>query len=179
MLKLERIKRTDERLLLDMMAHYSAPGGFVGRNICYAVTYDGTYYGGIVGGSTPRHLPLREVFIGPVPLNNIVNNLFYHVERKNGVYPVRNFTIKALRLFELSIVLDWRDKYGDEVKALESLVELPRTGGIYRRSGWYQLGQTKGYTCKRTSGVGTDSWSGKRVWNTTELRPKLYFCKPI
>ena len=37
-----------------------------------------------------------------------------------------------------------------------------------------EIGVTKGFTCKRVKGTGTDSWSGKRVWNTNpdELRPK-------
>ena len=37
MLKLEPIKRTNPRILADMAVHYSKPGGFVGRNICYAI----------------------------------------------------------------------------------------------------------------------------------------------
>ena len=45
MLNLQMIKRTDPRILENMSIHYSQPKGFVGRNICYAVLYDGIYYG--------------------------------------------------------------------------------------------------------------------------------------
>lgn len=74
------------------------------------------------------------------------------------------------------IQIDWFAKYQQSLLGLESLVELPRTGNLYLRSGWSEVGVTKGYTCKRVAGIGTDSWSGKRIWNTTELRPKRVFC---
>jgi len=56
------------------------------------------------------------------------------------------------------------------------LIEKPRTGECYRRAGWTQVGETKGFTCKRVAGKGTDSWSGKRIWNTIDLKPKIVMC---
>lgn len=172
-------KRTDERLLKSMEVHYSKPKGFVGRNICYAIMYDKVYYGHIVGGSSTLHLPGRHEFLCTDKnlLNNIVNNTFYHVEKVNNEYPKRNFTTLVLKEWIAQISNDWHQKYGNTVLGFESLIELPRTGECYRRAGWTQVGQTVGYTCKRTCGTGTDNWSGKRVWNTKELRPKLVFCK--
>lgn len=179
MIKLEKIKRTDPRLLANMAVHYSQPKGFVGRNICYAITYDGVYYGSIVGGSATLHLPNRNEYFGinKSQLNTVINNIFFHVEKVNGRYPIRCFTEKILSVFCETIVRDWKDKYGDDVIGFESLVELPRTGECYLRSDWEMIGQTIGYTCKRTAGKGTDSWSGKRVWDTKNLRPKLVFVK--
>ncbi len=171
MMQLEPIRRTDPRILRDMDLHYSAPKGFVGRNICYAVLFAGEYYGSIVGGSTPKYLPGRRFSF---PLNNIVNNIFFHIE---SPYPARNFAQSVLRLYRETIEPAWLLKYGDTVLAHESLVELPRTGEVYRRDGWIKVGQTKGQTCKRTAGKGTDSWSGKRVWDTVNLRPKHVFIK--
>lgn len=171
MLSLVPISRTYPALLANMEVHYSQPRGFVGRNICYAVMYEMTYFGAIVGGSTPKYLPGDS----RPPLNNIVNNIFFHV---NGPYPLRNFTQKVLALYRRKIELDWFIKYGDFVERHESLVELPRTGEVYRRDGWTLQGRTKGQTCKRVAGKGTDSWSGKRVWDTENLRPKLVFSRP-
>lgn len=54
---------------------------------------------------------------------------------------------------------------GDYVLAFETLVELPRTGELYKRSGFVETGITKGFTCKRTAGFGTDSRTGKRTWD--------------
>lgn len=182
MLKLSMIKRTDPRIMENMNVHYSQPKGFVGRNICYAILFDEIYYGSIVGGSSTKFLPNRNEYFGIVntsQLNMVVNNIFYHVEKVNGAYPVRNFTVQVLKLFREKMIIDWREKYGDSVTGFESLVELPRTGDIYLRDGWQEIGITKGYTCKRVAGKGTDSWSGKRVWDTKNLRPKRVFVKRV
>ena len=181
---LQPIKRTDPRILGNMAVHYSQPRGFVGRNICYAVLWGDTYHGAIVGGSATLHLPGRNEFFGLTnttskDLNRIINNIFYHVEKVNGEYPVRWFTAKALAAFRAQIQIDWKAKYGDDILGFETLVELPRTGECYKRDGWELVGQTKGYTCKRTAGKGTDNWSGKRVWDTENLRPKHVFCKRV
>ncbi len=181
MLELQRIKRTDPRILANMQNHYSQPKGFVGRNLCYAVVFNGMYYGAIVGGSATLHLPNRHEYFGTTKqqLNNIVNNIFYHVEPIDGKYPKRNFTQFVLNSFVERVCKDWQEKYGDVVLGIETLVEKPRTGELYLRSGFEIVGETTGYTCKRTSGNGTDGWTGKRIWDTINLRPKIVLCKKI
>lgn len=185
MIRLEPIKRTDSRILADMAIHYSQPKGFVGRNICYAVMVGDTYYGAIVGGSSTLHLVGRDEFFGLTKetkkqaLKQIVNNIFYHVEKKNGRYPVRNMVPTVLQMFREKVTHDWQTKYGDCVIGFESLIELPRTGEVYKRDGWTEVGITKGQTCKRVAGKGSDSWTGKRVWDTKNLRPKRVFVKSV
>jgi hypothetical protein len=178
---LKIIKRTESILLKNMSVHYSQPKGFVGRNICYAVYYNNIRYGSIVAGSATRFLPGRNEFFNSSldDLNNIVNNIFFHVEKQNGKYPCRYFTSKCLSIFRQAVICHWPKKYKDQVIGFESLVELPRTGECYIKDGWTLVGQTKGFTCKRVGGNGTDSWSGKRVWNTNEsqLRPKKVFVR--
>ena len=181
-MELKIVKRTSPPLLQEMERHYSQPKGFVGRNICYEIINKNVCYGHIVGGSATRFLAGRDEYLGIRSLdslNNIVNNIFYHIEPRDGKYPERNFAQKAIMLFEKRITVDWKSKYGDDVIALESLVELPRTGECYLRAGWKKVGITKGYTCKRRAGKGTDGWTGKRVWNTTDLRPKFVLLKKI
>jgi len=178
-IQLVQTKRTDERLLQRMQDHYSKPKGFVGRNICYAITYSGDYFGHIVGGSATRFLPGRHEFLGTSgsALNNIVNNIFFNVSKVNGRYPVRNFTSMCVKEFERVVVADWMSKYGDSVIGFETLVEKPRAGRLYLLAGWTEVGETKGYSCKRVAGESTDSWTGSRVWDTVNLRPKRVFCK--
>lgn len=179
---LKIVKRTDPDLLKRMEIHYSHPKGFVGRNICYAICVDRKYYGYIVGGSATKHLPGRHNFLGTTDkqLNNIVNNIFYNVAKHPyyNTYPFRNFTSTVVKKFVECIKIDWKTFYGDTVLGFETLVEKPRKGELYIKAGWTFVGETKGFTCKRIGGSGTDSWSGKRVWNTdtTELKPKLVFC---
>lgn len=179
MITLLPIKRTDPRMIANMDIHYSHPKGFVGRNICYVILYDNIYYGTIAGGSASLHLPNRNEFFNNAPLNNIVNNIFYHVEKVNGQYPIRNFTVDIMKYFRERIIKDWKEKYGDEVIGFETLVELPRIGELYIRDGWSEIGITKGYTCRRISGESSDGWTGRRVWNTKDLRPKRVFARKI
>ena len=178
-IRLIEIPKTDFHLRRMMADHYSAPLGFVGRSICYLVMFGDSLYGGIVGGSATLHLPGRNEYFGidKTNLRGVVNNLFYHVNPLVNGYPTRNFTTKVLTAWRERIAVDWERKYGDPVMGFESLVELPRTGECYRRDGWERIGQTVGYTCKRTKGKGTDSWSGRRIWDTKNLRPKLVFVR--
>lgn len=188
MLELIRIKRSDPRIMADMAVHYSQPKGFVGRNICYAVMFGAAYHGAIVGGSATLHLVGRNEFFGITKeqkqafLRCIVNNIFYHAERHGPRYPVRNMVPLVLRMFRERVASDWHAKYGDIVTGFESLIELPRTGEVYKRDGWSLVGTTEGNTCKRISGKTgrrTDSWTGRRVWDTKNLRPKLVFVRGI
>ena len=178
-LELIPISNGDARLRKDCKNHYSKPKGFVGRNICYGIVYGGVWYGSIVVGSATLHLPGRNEFFSNAPLNNLVNNTFYHIDKDNGKYPIRNFTVKVLAEFRKQILIDWKKDYGDEVLGFESLIELPRTGELYLRDGWTEVGLTKGFTCKREGGKGSDDWGGKRVWNKDKdnLRPKRVFCR--
>lgn len=181
MLELRQTKKTDKNLLVRMEKHYSKPQGFVGRSICYAVFYESVYYGHIIAGSATRFLPGRNEFLGITikDLNQVINNIFFNVSPlNNGSYPTRNFTSSVVKLFVKQAQKDWQVKYGDVCVGFETLVEKPRTGDLYLRAGWVVVGETKGYTCKRVAGKGTDDWSGKRVWNTNpdELRPKSILC---
>ena len=151
------------------------PKGFVGRRIAYAVFYDGIFYGYTVAGSATLHLPGRNEYFGidKSKLNQIVNNTFFHIEKANSKYPIRNFVPYIISEWRKHVVEDWEIKYKDKVIGFETLVELPRNGDCYKRDGWVELGQTQGFTCKRTAGKGTDSWTGKRIWDTENLRTKL------
>jgi len=180
LLSLSITKRTDERLLDRMRNHYSKPAGFVGRSICYEITYAGDYYGHIIAGSATRFLPGRNEYLGVElgQINQVINNIFFNVSPLGGAYPTRNFTTLVVSNFVERAAQDWETKYGDFVVGFETLVEKPRTGELYKRAGWEVVGETKGFTCKRVAGVGTDNWTGKRVWNTApeSLRPKLVLC---
>lgn len=183
MLELLITKRTDKRLLNRMANHYSKPKGFVGRNICYAILYNGIYYGHIVAGSATRFLPGRNEYLKITinQLNNIINNIFFNVCKVNNKYPKRNFTTFIIKNFVRKAIIDWENKYGDKVIGFETLVELPRTGELYKKAGWVKVGETIGFTCKRIAGKGTDKWTGKRIWNTNknELKPKNVLCLRI
>lgn len=179
---LVRTKRTDPRLLQRMALHYSTPAGFVGRNICYACYFNEDYYGHIVAGSATRYLPNRNEFFGisMAQLNSVINNIFFNVSplSETKKYPMRNFTSNIVKTFMAQVQEDWLLKYGDKCIGFETLIEKPRTGELYLKAGWKKIGETKGYTCKRIGGRGTDSWTGQRIWNTEDLHPKLVLVSP-
>ena len=178
LISLIRIPKSDTQLQNWMAIHYSTPKGFVGRQLIYRVSVDGVIYGATAAGSATRFLPGREAFFGrTIPLNNLVNNTFFHIEKQNGRYPFRNFAAKVVAAWREKVVVDWPAYYGDAVQGWETLVELPRIGTLYIRDGWTEVGVTKGQTCKRVAGKGSDSWGGKRVWDTKNLRPKCVFVR--
>ncbi len=175
-----------QRLKANMEAHYSEPEGFVGRSLIYEVWYDGVFYGHIAGGSATQYLPGRPSFFAneakpsTADLNHIVNNTFFHIEPGPDGYPLRNFSQAVVKTFMARVIEDWPAQYkGDEVWAFETLVEPPRTGEVYLRSGFTQIGTTKGETCKRGPGARKEGakGGGTRVWNRDDLCPKNVFWK--
>ena len=159
-----------------MEIHYSHPNGFVGRQIMYKVLDENNKFcGAIAGGSATVHLPGREEFFGDeFELQQIVNNTFYHLLDVEDI----NFGTKVLKLWRRKIVEDWQKLYEDRVIGFETLVELPRTGSIYKADNWTLTGTTKGYTCRRVGGNSdSEKFGGVRVWDYDNLKPKLVFCK--
>jgi hypothetical protein len=176
LLALKPSNKGDPEVKYLMSIHYSQPKGFVGRQLVYKVFDDETFLGAIVGGSATLHLPNRNEFFGEkFNLNKIINNTFFHLISHED----KNLGTKVLKLFRIQVAKDWEARYGDKPIGFESLVELPRTGSLYRADNWTYVGTTKGFTCKRIGGDKTENWSGVRVWDHENLRPKLVFCKLI
>lgn len=192
MIRLEKSSKGDEIVKYLMSIHYSKPKGFVGRQLVYKIYDDNLIMGVIVGGSATMHLPNRNEFFGDkFYLNGIVNNIFYHIMTEDELQAIgvnsdtyikdKNLGTKTLKLFRNQVVTDWEEKYKDKVIGFETLIELPRSGSLYKADNWTYVGTTKGFTCKRVAGEQTENWTGKRVWNKNpdELKPKLVFCKLI
>ena len=182
MISLITIPKNNKYLKASMKKHYTKPKGFVGRSICYAIYFNETLYGHILGGSSTLYLKGRNEFfnIDKSKLNNIINNIFYHVEKVDNKYPIRNFTTEVLKAWREQIKIDWQQKYGDKVIGYESLIEPPRTAELYKKDKWVLVGSTFGYTCKRIPGHEKGAFkTGKRVWNKKNLKPKLIFCRGL
>ena len=86
---LVRVKRTHPALLEMMPRHYSAPKGFVGRNICYLIEWappdlaqERRIYGAIVAGSATRFLPGRNEALANAPLGPVPR-------MRTGCHPLR------------------------------------------------------------------------------------------
>jgi hypothetical protein len=176
MLNLELSNKGNSDVKYLMSIHYSQPKGFVGRQIIYKIYDDELFLGVVVGGSATLHLPNRNEFFGDnFDLNKIINNTFFHLLPHED----KNLGTKILKLWRKQVVIDWENKYYCKPIGFESLIELPRSGSLYKADNWTYVGTTKGYTCKRTGGVKTENWTGKRVWDYKNLKPKLVYCKKI
>ena len=174
LIELIRTKKSDPDITYLMSIHYSQPKGFVGRQIIYKIFQDGNFVGAIAGGSATMHLPNRNEYFGDkFELNKIINNTFFHLTSHED----KNLGTKVLKLFRQQCPKDWEERYKDSVIGFETLVELPRSGSMYKADNWDYVGTTKGYTCKRIGGKGFEDWGGQRIWDTVNLRPKLVFCK--
>jgi hypothetical protein len=201
-IKLERISKGDLLLRIASNNHYSEPGGFVGRFLGYAVWCSSDYLGVIVGGSATMHLVGRNAFfdIESSGLNNVINNTLFHIERPRDMppfeyirddgtlrvaerrkpYPVRNITNHILAEWRRVAKRDWENTYQNEVLGFESLVQIPRTGEVYRRDGWSLVGETKGFSCRRVGGESaTEKFDGRRVWEFDATKRKLVFCRRV
>ena len=176
MIRLELASKTDPDIINYMQNHYSHPNGFVGRQLMYRIWVDNKSVGAIAGGSATMHLPGRDEFFGEeFALQKVINNTFYHLEDNLGD---KNLGTKVLKLWRQRIVDDWQYFYKSPVIGFETLIELPRTGALYKADNWTYVGTTKGITCKRVGGLSSsEKFGGVRVWNYEDLRPKLVFCK--
>ncbi len=176
MLELVETKKSHAELIACMRVHYTQPKGLIGRSICYAIYYDKKYYGHIVMGSATMHLPHERASSN---LNEILCNTFFHLRRPAEGYPCRNITSKILLAFERQAIIDWYVRYGDIPRAIETLVQPPRTGEAYLRVGYSQVGMTKGFTCERVKDETNKKWGTTKKWDYSNPQPKLVFEKRI
>lgn len=68
--------------------------------------------------------------------NNIVFALHGHLHKNAGSI--------FLKLLRRDAFLWWLERYGDELKALQTFILPPRTGSVYKADNWQQLGATTG-----------------------------------
>ena len=152
---------------------------------------------GAVGiNSAVLALSSRDKFIGwsskqrMKNLNQVANNYrFAMIYRGLG-----SQVLSALRKTAPTV---WKEKYGDELVLLETMVKPPWTGNVYSASGWTKVGKTKGYSIKklpiklwkqgtgrraelaRTGRLDKYGIQKKDIVKVDETVPKLVFVKPL
>jgi len=68
--------------------------------------------------------------------NNIVYALHGHLDKNAGS--------KFLKLLRGDARLWWKQRYGDDLRAMQTFILPPRTGAMYKADNWQQLGSTTG-----------------------------------
>ena len=132
--------------LIERFHGYVPTTQYVGRQCNYSIWCQGHEIGFTGIGSAIMAMKGRDTFIGWTKqqrmhnLTKIANNWRYTLIDnlpKNTGSKVISMVINQARI-------DWKKKYGDELVLLETLVEAPRTGIVYRASGWIEVGETLG-----------------------------------
>lgn len=152
--KSEKGLRVFKRIIKDYHS-YKNRGDYAGRQINWFIRDIKTdeIYGGIGIGSAIYVLRVRGDFIGwkgltypsvciekQQNLNKIANNWRFTLMPNIP----KNTATKTLSLLHKEAPKEWFKKYGDKLVLLETLVEPPHTGAIYKAAGWIYLGMTLG-----------------------------------
>ena len=162
--------------------HYVGSKGTVGRQLHYIVYYDGKAVGGISAGSAMFANRHRDKFLNvsdqekKTGLRNIVNNTMFRMKRPPNELPLAT---DVLKVFKTTIIKEWFRRYGDHVRAFETLVEPPRWGGIYKLDGWTKIGKTAGLGARRPEGHGTAGKASTGVRKIVKVPIKIIWVLPI
>ena len=83
MISLITIPKNNKYLKASMKKHYTKPKGFVGRSICYAIYFNETLYGHILGGSSTLYLKVGMNFLILISQNlTILLTIFFIILKK-------------------------------------------------------------------------------------------------
>ncbi len=144
----DNTKRMLFRDIINKYHKYKDYKDYPGRKIDYFVKLDGDIIGCIGIASPMLAISARDNFIGwskDIRLQNlqkVANNYrFCMIEKGYGG--------KALSLLQHRCVKDWQTKYGYRLLMLETMVEPPFTGNVYKAAGWVSVGSTKGQSFQR------------------------------
>jgi hypothetical protein len=105
----------------------------------------GEVLAGVGVNSAILALGVRDSFIGwdsaarRKHLNQVANNYRFAVRRQE-----KNLGSRILRILGVVARKEWKNRYGDDLLLLETLVKPPWTGTVYQASGWSYVGMTKG-----------------------------------
>lgn len=170
---------------------------YSGRQINWWIKYKGEIVGVIGIGSCVFICPIRDEFIGYrvkcinhlskqedkdyyknvkiKSLNKIANNWRFTLmpnAPKNCASKVLSLLIKAAKK-------EWKKQYKDELVLLETFVEPPRTGILYKASGWELIGMTKGDSIRAT--IEQHGFSSGYNWDGGHHKTtkKYVFLKPL
>ena len=118
------------------------------RRIGWIVYADGEAVGVVGIASSPMNIGCRDKWIGwnaeqkKANLQKIANNYRFCMM-------VRGLGSRVLSALYKEAKRKWAEKYGDKLVLLDTFVEPPYDGTVYRASGWEYVGMTKGYKIKR------------------------------
>lgn len=173
-IELVKCKRTNPDYQAIRDRHYVANHGCIGRQCHYLVYVDSEIVGIISGASAVWACKPRDDFFGinkdnrREKINKVINNVVFRLEHSK-----KNLGTQILSKWRKRILIDWQDRYKDNVIGFETFIfGENRKGSMYKADNWLHCGETKGSAkCKPHGAYGI----GLR--KPTDI--KLVFCKEL
>jgi hypothetical protein len=158
-------ERFDEELTTK---HYLKNANVVGRVLRYVAEFRGQWVALLVFASPAFHLKPRDRWLQwsahqvDQRRHLIAQNARFLVLAAPGKWP--NLASRVLKLTCARLPLDWQQRFGYPVLAVETFVDPQRFHGTcYKSAGWEQLGATQG--CERDwQDFYTDTQHPKQLW---------------
>lgn len=155
-----------------------------GRFLRYFVKCDGVMVGIIAVSGSFLAMEDRDKFVGWNKEQRLINN---KKTANNLIFCILpNIKVKNLGSFIISkfvrqVRKDWKERYGDNLVLMETLVDPSKFSGVtYRAAGWVEVGKTKGFGFKGVR-KRKDGYGGKNIGRVIFQHniPKLIFVKPL
>jgi hypothetical protein len=145
-------KQTVDRLVVEHHG-YVASAKTVGRCIKYMIYWDGDLVGTFWLGSgfkpTPKDI-LRFFGVSQSEFdkmfNTVADNKRFCLSKK-----ITNLGSMSLSAVRQRAFFDWKNKYGDDLRAIVTTVGAGRKGSVYLADNWTVIGRTAGLPGNRKS----------------------------
>jgi len=196
----DKTKRMLFRKIINDHHKYKKYRDYVGRTLNYFVKKDGEIIGCIGVGSAVLALTPRDDFIGWEKTQRL-KNLRFIANNYRFCMIKEGYGSQVLSLLSREAKKHWMLKFGDRLVLLETMVQPPFTGVVYKAAGWDMVGMTKGLSFKsrpskslllkgskkRAALVAANKYSEgnykycgeKQVEEAKKVTPKYIFVKPL
>ncbi len=150
---------------------YVSSARTVGRCMKYIITYNGKDIGTFWVGSgfkpTPKSI-LNHFGMSQSEYDNIFNEVadnkrFCMVER------IPNIGSQILKVIRTRVKTDWKNRYGNNLRAIVTTIGADKTGAVYLADNWKKIGETAGLPANRKSV--SMKWDNKESISEKYVKP--------
>lgn len=155
----------------------------VGRRLDWLIFHEGRLVGMIgIGSSTypPCKDILRRLNISKEQykkmFNSFANNWRFCMKER-----IPNLGTRILKFVRTNAPIEWKRRYGDELKYLITFVGGGHDGAVYMADNWEKIGETSGLPCHKSCSM---KWDNKESLKEKFVKPtgenkKIIFLKEL
>ena len=160
-------KQVADKLVVDHHS-YVASARTVGRVLKYLI-YDedeliGTFWVGSGFKPTPKAI-LDYFQVSQKEYDKIFNEVADNKRFAMSKH-VKNAGTIAIKLIRKRVKQDWKDRYGDDLKAILTTIGSGKSGAVYKADNWVKIGET--------AGLPKDRKAMSMKWNDNEEIKERY-----